>query len=65
MADYLGKNVKSGKILVVIGVPGQGFSEDITAGLKAGLKKYPGLQIADSSRVSSPPARRRRPSRTC
>jgi ribose transport system substrate-binding protein len=48
MADYLGKKVKSGKILVVIGVPGQGFSEEITAGLKAGLKKYPGLEIADS-----------------
>jgi ABC-type sugar transport system substrate-binding protein len=48
MADYLGKKVKSGKILVVIGVPGQGFSEDITAGLEVGLKKYPGLQIADS-----------------
>src|SRR4051794_3999017 len=48
IADYLGKNVQSGKVLVVIGVPGQGFSEEITSGLKAGLAKYPGLTIADS-----------------
>lgn len=48
IADFLGKRVKKGKILVVIGVPGQGFSEEITSGLKAGLAKYPGLRIADS-----------------
>jgi ribose transport system substrate-binding protein len=48
IANYLGKKVKKGKILVVIGVPGQGFSEEITSGLTKGLKKYPGLTIADS-----------------
>jgi ABC-type sugar transport system substrate-binding protein len=46
IAQYLGKTVKSGKILVVEGVPGQGFSEQITQGLKAGLAAYPGLTIA-------------------
>jgi ribose transport system substrate-binding protein len=46
IADYLGKKVKKGKILVVIGVPGQGFSEEITTGLKHGLAKYPQLSIA-------------------
>src|SRR4051812_33697380 len=48
IADYLGRKVKQGKVLVVIGVPGQGFSEEITSGLKKGLAKYPGLTIADS-----------------
>lgn len=47
IADYLGRKVKRGKILVVIGVPGQGFSEEITKGLQEGLEKYPGLEIAD------------------
>ncbi|MFN8202035.1 MAG: sugar ABC transporter substrate-binding protein [Solirubrobacteraceae bacterium] len=46
IADYLGQTVKQGKILVVVGVPGQGFSEDITKGLKQGLGAYPDLQIA-------------------
>ena len=48
MADYLGKDsALKGEILVVTGVPGQGFSEEILSGLKEGLKAYPDLTIAD------------------
>lgn len=48
MADYVGKDeALKGEILVVTGVPGQGFSEEILAGLKEGLKAYPDVTIAD------------------
>ncbi len=48
MADYLGKDEGlKGQILVVTGVPGQGFSEEILKGLQEGLKSYPDLTIAD------------------
>src|SRR4051812_821233 len=48
IADYLGQKVKKGKILVVIGVPGQGFSEEISSGLNKGLAKPSGLSVAAS-----------------
>lgn len=48
IADYLGDTAGlTGKFLVVTGVPGQGFSEEILAGLQEGLEAYPGLTIAD------------------
>jgi ribose transport system substrate-binding protein len=48
IADYLGGTAGlTGKILVVTGVPGQGFSEEILTGLEQGLEAYPGLTIAD------------------
>jgi len=48
IADYLGGTAGlTGKILVVTGVPGQGFSEEILSGLEQGLEAYPDLTIAD------------------
>jgi ribose transport system substrate-binding protein len=40
MAQWITKNTDPGEIVVVIGVPGQGFSEKLLQGLKEGLDVY-------------------------
>jgi ribose transport system substrate-binding protein len=49
MAEWISKNTQPGEILVVTGVPGQGFSEKLLQGLKEGLAVYGngGWKIAD------------------
>jgi len=48
--DFIAKDqgITSGKILEITGLDAQPFSEGYKAGLRAALKRYPGLQIAAS-----------------
>jgi ribose transport system substrate-binding protein len=49
MADWFGKNVKTGNVAVVGDVPTSTSSKDLYDGVKAGLAKYPALTLVGDS----------------
>jgi ribose transport system substrate-binding protein len=50
-ADWVGKNVKTGNIVFLGGIPGASSSQAYLNGLKTGLKKYPGIKFLDESYI--------------
>lgn len=46
-ADWYGKTLKTGKVLLLGGTAGAASSQNFMDGFKAGLKKYPGLHLLE------------------
>jgi ribose transport system substrate-binding protein len=50
-ADWLGSTLKTGNVVFMGGSPGATTSQNFMDGLKAGLKKYPGLKLLNEQYV--------------
>jgi ribose transport system substrate-binding protein len=50
-ADWLGTTLKSGNVVMLGGPPGASSSVGIMSGLRAGLKKYPGMKLLDDNYI--------------
>jgi len=50
-ADWVGQNVKQGKVVFLGGIPAASSSQRYLDGFKEGLKKYPGLKMLDENYI--------------
>lgn len=50
-ADWFGKTLKEGNVVMLGGTPGASSSQVFMSGLKEGLKKYPGLKLLDENYI--------------